>query len=92
MSKAFDKSKIDFKKTFKEYKPHITLAYSDNEHDDFTIKPAIEFIVNEAVLWGGDEGDSRLFTTFQLKVPGRKKSEALYNKVEVFERLASIYY
>lgn len=87
LSKAFDKDKIDYKKTFKEYKPHITLSYSEDKHDDFTISPALQFAVNEVVLWGGDDGDTRLFTTFQLKSPERKKHAALLNKMEVFEKI-----
>lgn len=90
ISSAFNKNKIDFKKTFKEYKPHITLAYSDDEHDDFKIDNPIQFSVNEVVLWGGDEGDTRLFTTFQLKTPDRKKHGDLLNKIDVFEKLSSI--
>ena len=90
LAKTFDKNKIDFKKTFKEYKPHITLAYSEDDHDDVVIEPAIEFVVNEIVLYGGDEGDSRLFTTFQLKSPQRKKHAVLLNKIEMFERMTAI--
>lgn len=41
LAKAFDSDKIEFKKTFKDYKPHITLAYSDDEFDDFKIDPPI---------------------------------------------------
>jgi 2'-5' RNA ligase len=90
LSKAFDKNKIDFKKTFKEYHPHITLAYSEDEYDDYRIDSPIEFVVNEVTLWGGDEGDTRLFTTFQLKAPDRKKHGALFNKIDIFEKLASL--
>jgi 2'-5' RNA ligase len=55
LCKSFDKAGIDFKKTFKDYKPHITLAYSEDKYDDFDIEPAIEFVVNDVVLWGGGE-------------------------------------
>jgi 2'-5' RNA ligase len=88
LAKEFDKQKIDFKKTFKDYKPHITLAYSEDEHDDFKIDPAIEFIVNEVVLWGGDSGDDRIFITFPLKGPERTKQSMLIQKIEMFEKLA----
>lgn len=85
----FDDCKIDFKKTFKDFKPHITLAYAEDEHDDYKIEPAIEFIVNEVVLWGGDHGDDRIFITFPLKGPERTKHALLMQKVEMFEKLAS---
>lgn len=88
LAKSFDKIKIDFKKTFKEYKPHITLSYSEDKHDDFAISPALQFVVNEVVLWGGDDGDTRLFTTFQLKSPERKKHAMLLNKIDIFDKVA----
>lgn len=87
--REFNKQKINFKKTFKDYHPHITLAYSENKHDDHRIDPPIEFMINEVILWGGDEGDTRLFTTFQLKAPERKKHALLLNRVEVFEKIAT---
>ena len=89
LAKAFDADQINFKKTFKDFKPHITLAYSEEEPDDFKIEPAIEFMVNEAVLFGGDHGDERIFITFPLKGPARKKHATLLQKVEMFEKIAS---
>jgi 2'-5' RNA ligase len=86
--KSFNSDKIDFKKTFKDYKPHITLAYSKDEHDDFEIDPPIEFVVNEVVLWGGDTGDDRIFITFPLKGPERTKHSLLMQKIEMFEKIA----
>lgn len=88
LSRAFDKDKIEFKKTFKEYRPHITLAYAEDEYDDFKIDPPLEFTASEVTLWGGDEGDTRLFTTFQLKTPQRKKHGVLLHKIEVFDKIA----
>jgi len=88
LSKEFDKAKIDYKKTFKDYKPHITLAYSDDEHDDFKMEPKLEFSVNEIVLWGGDHADDRIFITFPLKGPERKKHSLLLQQIDVFEKIA----
>lgn len=31
LAKHFDKSHIDYAKTFKDFKPHVTLAYADEE-------------------------------------------------------------
>lgn len=89
LAKEFDKNKIDFKKTFKTYKPHITLAYSDDKYDDYEIDPPIEFVVNEVVLWGGDTGDDRVFITFPLKGPEKIKHSTLMKKVEQFVKLIS---
>lgn len=89
LAKAFDKDSIDFKKTFKDFKPHITLAFSEDGHDDYKIDPPIEFMVNEVVLWGGDTGDSRIFITFPLKGPARTKHSMLLQKIDIFEKIAS---
>jgi len=88
LSKKFDEKKIDFKKTFKDFKPHITLAYSEDDPDDYKIDPALEFVVNEIVLWGGDHGDDRIFVTFPLKGPERQKHALLLQKATVFEKIA----
>jgi 2'-5' RNA ligase len=85
---AFEEDDIDFKKNFPDFKPHITLAYSKDEHDDSAIDPAIEFTVSEIVLWGGDHGDDRIFITFPLKGPERCKHSMLVQKATVFEKLA----
>ena len=89
LGKEFDKQEIKFNKTFKDFKPHITLAYSEDEHDDYKIKPAIEFVVNEVILWGGDHGDDSIFITFPLKGPERTKNALLIQKIEMFEKMAS---
>lgn len=88
LAKEFESQKIDFKKTFKDYKPHITLAYSEDEHDDYKIEPSVEFVVSEIVLWGGDHGDDRIFVTFPLKGPERQKHSLLLQKAQVFEKIA----
>src|SRR5579859_276582 len=89
LAKKFDDQGLEFKKTFKEYKPHITLAYSKDGFDDFKIDPTIEFTVNELVLWGGDNGDERVFITFPLKGPERKKKSDLFSKIDNLNKLAA---
>jgi 2'-5' RNA ligase len=88
LARQFQKDNIEFDKTFKEYKPHITLAYSEEGHDDYKIDPPIEFVVNELVLWGGDSGDDRLFITFPLKGPEKIKRSLLLQKTDLFYKLA----
>lgn len=87
LAKEFDKEKIDFSKIFKDYKPHVTLSYNDEEIDSFEIDP-VEFMVQELVLWGGDHGDDRIFITFPLKAPEKHKHAMLLQKAELFEKLA----
>ncbi len=67
LKKAFDKKDINYSKTFKEYKPHITLSYAEKEIKEFKIDP-IELVINELVLFGGDSGCySDVFVTYPLK-------------------------
>lgn len=88
LAKEFDDCKIEYSKTFKDYKPHVTLSYNDEEIDDFDIEP-LEFSVSEIVLWGGDHGDNRIFVTFPLKGPEKQKHALLLQKAQLFEKLAN---
>lgn len=87
LAKEFDKENIDFSKNFKDFKPHITLAYHDEEIDEFKIDK-VEFQVQELVLWGGDHGDDRIFVTFPLKSPEKHKYSFLMQRIDLFEKLA----
>jgi 2'-5' RNA ligase len=87
LAKAFDKAKIEYSKTFKVFKPHVTLAYHEKEIDEFDIDP-VEWSVQELVLWGGDEGDQRLFVTFPLKTP--EKHAILISKIDMFSKLSTM--
>lgn len=88
LKKQFDKSDVEYSKTFKDFKPHVTLSYADKEIDSMDIKPKIEFTVTELILWGGDNGDDRIFITFPLKGIEVKKHSYLLQKVDVFEKLS----
>lgn len=88
LAKHFDEKHIDFSKTFKDYKPHVTLAYHDEEIDECEIDE-VEFFVQEIVLWGGDHGDSRIFITFPLKAPEKHKHSMLMQRADLFYKLAS---
>jgi len=59
LREALDKAGVDYSKKFPEYKPHVTLAYSEEKVKDFRI-PEVEWAAHEATLWGGDHGDERL--------------------------------
>ena len=74
--KALQAAKVDFKQTFKEYKPHITLAYSPHGYDDYKMDTPLQFMVQEAVLWGGDEGDTKLFTTLPIESAREKEARS----------------
>lgn len=90
LADKFDKDGVEFSKTFKTFKPHITLAYDngDKEISEFKIDP-VEFSVQEIVLWCGDHGDDRLFVVFPLKGPEKeKRSSYLLQKANMFSKLA----
>lgn len=83
----FDKKNIEYSKKFKEYKPHITLSFTKEKPEDFEIDE-VDFYVHELVLFAGNHGDDRLFVTFPLKCPERKKNSYLFNKLDLFEKLS----
>lgn len=87
LAKNFDKEDIDFSKRFKDYKPHVTLSFNDEEIDEQKIDK-VEFVVQEVVLWGGDHGDDRIFITFPLKGPVKSKYSFLEQKLDTFYKLA----
>jgi 2'-5' RNA ligase len=87
LKKEFDKCDVDYSKVFKDYKPHITLSYADEELDECKID-TIEFSVSEIVLWGGDHGDDRIFITFPLKGPETHKHSLLTQKADIFQKIA----
>jgi len=87
LARKFDKEKIEFSKIHKDYKPHITLSYCEEEPEDVGFHP-VEFAVQEIVLWGGDHGDDRIFVTFPLAGPEISKSSLLLQKATIFEKIA----
>ena len=74
--KSFKKSKIDFDTTFKTYKPHVTLSFNETNIKKTKIEP-IEWSVQEIVLWGGSNGDNRVFFTFPLELPKNEEISEL---------------
>jgi 2'-5' RNA ligase len=68
VKKDLDKIGIDYAKNFKDYQPHITLAYADKEIDDFEVDN-MEFCISEMVLWAGLSGDSGISVNFSFKPP-----------------------
>lgn len=89
LRKEFDKKDIDYSKTFKDYKPHITLSYADEEIDSFDIDPVIEVSVHEITLLGGNKGENNIFITFPLKCAEKKKHSSLIDRIDWFYKLAT---
>lgn len=89
LRKKFDKQDIEFDKKFKDFKPHVTLAYADEEPKKFKID-SLQFAVEEIILFGGDHGDSRIFVTMPLKGPEKKKNSSLLQKIDLFYKMAKV--
>ncbi len=87
LKKSLDHDNIEYSKTFKEYKPHITLSYADKEIKELSIDP-IEFAVQEIKLWAGSNGDDRLSITFPLKPPSVKNAMTLH-KADLLYKFAT---
>lgn len=71
LAAAFDREGIEYSKRFPEYKPHVTLAYSDELIFDESI-PTVEWGAHESVLWAGDRADGRLTITFPFSLHAPK--------------------
>lgn len=85
LAKEFDDANIEFKKTFSNYTPHVTLSYADDEIEDLSIDP-IELQITELILWCGDNGlNNNIYITFPL--PAQTKHATLINKVNLFYKL-----
>ena len=89
LAKEFAKQNIEFDKTYKTYKPHITLSYAESIITDTALETPIEFSVQEVVLWGGDHGDDRIFLTFPLKGPETQKSAVCLQKTAILNKIAN---
>ena len=79
LKKSFDKNKLEYSKKWKEYRPHITLSYSDKKAEKTNFDP-IEFYVSEIIFWAGDNYDSDKFSViFPLSRAKESKAEKLYS-------------
>jgi 2'-5' RNA ligase len=86
IKKEFDKRDIAYDKKFKEYNPHITLSYADEEIKDSKID-TIEVPVHEINLLGGNKGENNIFITFPLRSIEMKKNASLINSINMFYKL-----
>jgi 2'-5' RNA ligase len=64
----FDKKKIKYDKKFPDYKPHITLGYSNEKPKKNTKFPNMEFTVSQIALYAGDSSDTKLYVNFPFTI------------------------
>lgn len=62
---VFDKRGIEYDKKFPDFKPHVTLSYSEERPKDRLFKE-ISWVCEDVMLWGGDEGEHRMATRFEF--------------------------
>jgi len=83
-----DDANVEFSKTYKDYKPHITLSYSQEEPEDFDLPDPVEFTVSEITLWGGEEMNDKLIVDFPLSYDKTEKNSFLIKRIEMMEKIA----
>lgn len=68
ISKAFDDDKIKYDKKFPDYKPHITLGFSQEKFPKHTKFPKVDFAISQLALYCGDTTDTKLFINFPFTI------------------------
>lgn len=81
---ALDDAGIEYDKKYPEFKPHVTLAYSEEDVEIDKEFTTVEWGAHELVLWGGDSGDGRLVVNFPFSL---EQKEAAVRRA--FVRLAA---
>jgi len=61
---AYDAAGVEYSNKYPDYKPHLTLSYSEEGAFEEKRIPTVEGAAHELVLWGGDNGDDVLIVTF----------------------------
>ena len=64
IKQAYEAAGVEFANNHPEYKPHVTLSYSDEGGVEEQRIPTVEWGAHELVLWGGDDGDDTLVAHF----------------------------
>ena len=65
---ALDDSGIEYSNNFPDYKPHVTLAYSEKGSREDQPIPRVTWGVNELLLWGSNRGAGRLVVKFPFSL------------------------
>ena len=81
---ACEEAGIDFSKKFKNFRPHITLSYSDKPIKETNISE-LGFTVTEFVLWGGSKDKKLVDVTFPLELKSLAHNN-LFNIIKMAEK------
>lgn len=75
--KSFEENEVKFDNTYPLFKPHVTLAWAEDElEDEERIPTTIEWGAHELVLWGGDDGDKKMTATFPFTLKAEAPAES----------------
>lgn len=72
IKKALDEFGVEYSKKFPDFKPHVTLAYNEDEMDDIAFQSPLEWSAYEMTLWGGDSGENQVVANFPFSLPTSK--------------------
>jgi len=77
--KALDEASVEYDTTYKDYRPHVTLAFAEAKDVGFmqTLPSPVTWGVSEVAFWGGSEGASGIQVTFPLLLAKRVASNYL---------------
>lgn len=87
--RSYDVHGVEYSKKFPEYKPHVTLAWAEDEVPERRI-PTVEWGAHELVLWGGDSGDTRLVMTFPFSLDEASEEVSEEIATRVAKRFAAV--
>lgn len=73
---AYETEGVEYSNNHPDYKPHVTLAYSEEEGFEEKRIPTVEWGAHELVLWGGDSGDDVLVVHFPFVLGDLEKLAA----------------
>lgn len=67
LAQAFDRHGVQYSKKYPDYKPHVTLSYSDAPCEEMPFEPVV-WTVDRFILWAGDDMDEGLSMQFRFPV------------------------
>lgn len=70
LKEAFDAGQVPYSNKYPDFKPHVTLAYSDTEFPDRPIEPVV-WTCSRLTMWCGDRDDDGM----NVEIPLGGKSE-----------------
>lgn len=73
---AFDGAGIDYSKKFPEFKPHVTLAYSQETPKDQKI-PTVSWTVDEVCIFAGGKGETNIVVKLPFNMGNLDKAASL---------------